>query len=245
MKNEEKLEYDNSYDELDSNFKKSNPLLSIEIEETKSSIENCEPTSLYHQYIMKKRISPIESLKILTPSLMYQDVESSPVPLETIFSCTKKSTTKSNTINNENLHPNKMLDDHVHSPIRSVQSQSTRSQITSGIKKTPKVKHIKLNKFEYSIEEIELLFSKIRHNRVEYVMHQLNEGFDPNIIDVNGNSMIHICAQNNRKYLAEIILDYGCDINIKNKKCLTALYYSQKYEFHKMSNWLITNGAML
>ena len=56
--------------------------------------------------------------------------------------------------------------------------------------------------------------------------------------------MIHICAQNNLKNLASIIFDYGGDLNINNNKNWTALHYSKKYEFRKMTNWLVMNGAV-
>lgn len=91
--------------------------------------------------------------------------------------------------------------------------------------------------------EIEQLFSKVRHNRIEDVKKLLDEGTNIRIKDTNGNSLLHICAQNNLKRMASLILDYGADINAENKKGITALDYCDNYHFDKLGDWFVQNGG--
>lgn len=92
---------------------------------------------------------------------------------------------------------------------------------------------------------IEQVFSKVRHNRIEAVIEELRLGFSVNDKDKNGNTILHICAQNNHRKLANHILNRypNCEINAKNSKGYTALDYSEKYGFVKQSQWLILCGA--
>lgn len=92
---------------------------------------------------------------------------------------------------------------------------------------------------------IEVLFSRVRHNHIQYVLHALAQGFDINTVDQNGNSIVHICTQNNhRKLLHAIIEKYPwIDLNRRNKKHCTALDYCEKYGFLKMYDWLVVEGA--
>ena len=92
---------------------------------------------------------------------------------------------------------------------------------------------------------IEILFSRVRHNHIQYVLHALEQGFDINTVDQNGNSIVHICTQNNhRKLLHAIIEKYPwIDLNRRNKKDCTALDYCEKYGFLKMYDWLVVEGA--
>merc|ERR1712167_92816 len=90
--------------------------------------------------------------------------------------------------------------------------------------------------------EIENLFSKVRHNRIEDVKHILVCGTDVGIKDTNGNSLLHICAQNNLKRMASLVLGYGANINAENKKGITALDYCDNYHFDKLGDWFVQNG---
>jgi len=92
---------------------------------------------------------------------------------------------------------------------------------------------------------IEVLFSRVRHNHIQYVLHALEQGFDINAVDQNGNSIVHICAQNNHRKLMHAIISKHpwVDINRRNKKHCTALDYCEKYGFLKMYDWLVVEGA--
>jgi len=96
-------------------------------------------------------------------------------------------------------------------------------------------------------EFVDMVFSKVRHNRIDFVMEKIEkEGFDVNRRDRFANTIMHICAQNNHRKLASMILKVAptIDVNATNAKQLTPLDYSIKYGFQKMEEWLIDNGAI-
>lgn len=99
--------------------------------------------------------------------------------------------------------------------------------------------------FEEEDDYLEQVFSKTRHNHGPEVLEAIQKGFDVNSIDSNGNSMMHICAQNNHRKLAASILQRypQCQINIVNFKGLTPLDYAHKYGFSKMAAWLSSVSA--
>jgi hypothetical protein len=90
---------------------------------------------------------------------------------------------------------------------------------------------------------VESLFSKVRHNRMKNVEAAFQEGCDPYAMDSNGNTLLHICAQNNLSKMANLCIHYGCDINAFNKKGRTPLDYCDTYNFTTMGDWLVTLGA--
>mmetsp|Transcript_36368 Transcript_36368/g.67735 ORF Transcript_36368/g.67735 Transcript_36368/m.67735 type:complete len:476 (+) Transcript_36368:94-1521(+) len=91
--------------------------------------------------------------------------------------------------------------------------------------------------------EVEQLFSKVRHNRIGDVKAILDRGVNPRTKDSNGNSLLHICAQNNLKKMASLVLEFGADINAENKKGITALDYCDNYHFDKLGDWFVQNGG--
>lgn len=100
---------------------------------------------------------------------------------------------------------------------------------------------------EDDFEEVDKVFSKARHNHIDYFMELLpTKSFDFNQRDAHGNSILHICAQNNNRRLATLIYQYSTDLNlnIKNNKLMTPLDYSEKYGFDKLSDWLLSKGAV-
>lgn len=98
-----------------------------------------------------------------------------------------------------------------------------------------------------NLEFIDVVFSKARHDRQDYVLEFLEQGaFEANCRDVYGNTLLHICAQNNNRRLAAKILKRcpQANINARNYKSLTPLDFSDKYGFAKLSEWLISMGAV-
>lgn len=86
-------------------------------------------------------------------------------------------------------------------------------------------------------EFINDLFSKIRHNRIEYVKQIIsNDRLKPNVRDLNGNTMLHSCCQNNLKKLAVLMIEFGVDVNAINKKGLSALDYCENYKFDSLAD---------
>jgi hypothetical protein len=95
-------------------------------------------------------------------------------------------------------------------------------------------------------EYIATVFSKARHNHINYVMEEIEKNnFDTNTQDEYGNTLLHICAQNNHRKLASLILAHSANtnLNLENLKQLTPLDYCEKYGFLKMCDWLISCGA--
>jgi hypothetical protein len=90
-------------------------------------------------------------------------------------------------------------------------------------------------------ELIATVFSKARHNHMDYILQKITqEQFNTNAKDEYGNTLLHICAQNNHRKLAQLILKHSPNTNIytKNHKGFTALDYCEKYGFLKMYDWL-------
>jgi hypothetical protein len=94
-------------------------------------------------------------------------------------------------------------------------------------------------------ENVEMLFSKLRHNRVAYVKEALQAGTDINTVDNRGNSLLHICAQNDNKKMAALMIKLGCRINRENKKGLTALDYALMYKFTDLVEQLSEAGGVV
>jgi hypothetical protein len=101
---------------------------------------------------------------------------------------------------------------------------------------------------EENYEMIDTVFSKARHDRQDYVINMLlNHDFHPNSRDLYGNTIFHICAQNNNRKLASKILKISplVDINAINKKGFTPLDYCDKYGFMNMRIWLVGLGGKI
>lgn len=87
------------------------------------------------------------------------------------------------------------------------------------------------------------IFSKVRHNRLEYVKELLDsDDTIANSVDANGNSLLHICAQNNLKKMASLIYKYGGEVNAVNNKGMLPSDYCEKYGFDKLHAWFIQNS---
>lgn len=55
--------------------------------------------------------------------------------------------------------------------------------------------------------------------------------------------MLHICAQNNLKKMANICIKQGCDINARNRKGMTPLDYCDMLKFSMLAEWMVIMGA--
>lgn len=97
--------------------------------------------------------------------------------------------------------------------------------------------------FEEELETDQVIFSRVRHNRIEYVRSAFDAGMSALIVDDRGNSLLHVCAQNNLRKMAALVIRAGCPLNLRNKKGFTALDYCVKYSFFDMGDWLMTQGA--
>jgi hypothetical protein len=65
-------------------------------------------------------------------------------------------------------------------------------------------------------DEADQIFSLARHNRLDEVEALLNSGIPVDILDVYGNTILHIACQNGLKKMAKIALRRGGNINALN-----------------------------
>lgn len=93
------------------------------------------------------------------------------------------------------------------------------------------------------LDELEVLFSRVRHNRYEYVAAVLDAGTAATVVDDNGNTLLHVCAQNNLKKMAALVIRNGCALSARNKKGFTPLDYCAMYSFYELRDWLLSMGA--
>jgi ankyrin repeat protein len=61
------------------------------------------------------------------------------------------------------------------------------------------------------------------------------------ILDQKGNSLLHICAQNNLKKMAALLIRNGCPIYFRNKRGLLPVDYCTMYSFFEMREWLLNS----
>jgi ankyrin repeat protein len=101
---------------------------------------------------------------------------------------------------------------------------------------------------DHEQDDLEMIFSKVRHNRIDYIEQIMQEeSFSALRTDRNGNTMLHVCAQNNNRKIASLLLDSAkhvrSNINAVNLKGLTSLDYAEKYGFEKLAIYLVGKGA--
>eukprot|EP00604_Paraphysomonas_vestita_P002492 CAMPEP_0174818562 /NCGR_PEP_ID=MMETSP1107-20130205/1294_1 /TAXON_ID=36770 /ORGANISM="Paraphysomonas vestita, Strain GFlagA" /LENGTH=158 /DNA_ID=CAMNT_0016030583 /DNA_START=257 /DNA_END=733 /DNA_ORIENTATION=+ len=59
----------------------------------------------------------------------------------------------------------------------------------------------------------------------------------------NGNTPLHIAAQNGHLDLVKLLVEKGGDVNLTNKKNNTPLHMSLSYDYIEVSEFLLANGA--
>jgi hypothetical protein len=91
---------------------------------------------------------------------------------------------------------------------------------------------------EVDSQNVKKMFSKVRHNHIKYVEKALIDNFDVFTVDQFGNTLLHVCAQNNHIKLANVIIQAGCPINARNYKGMTPKDYCVMYKFTEMEEWL-------
>ena len=55
--------------------------------------------------------------------------------------------------------------------------------------------------------------------------------------------MLHVCAQNNLKKMANLCIKNGCDLNAVNKKGMTPLDYCDMLKFDPLGEWMVAMGG--
>lgn len=70
------------------------------------------------------------------------------------------------------------------------------------------------------------LWWAVSHSNVELVRKFLDGGGNPNSRDENDNTCMHIAMKNGDLQIVFALLDYGADLNKKNNKKLTPLFFA-------------------
>ena len=95
-----------------------------------------------------------------------------------------------------------------------------------------------------SSDELDAIFSKVRHSRIEEITKLLkNKTLPVNTRDAYGNTLLILGAQNNNKKMVKILIKYGADVNMCNFKGNTALHYTCFFEYNELGMTLRKYGA--
>merc|ERR1711998_469802 len=87
------------------------------------------------------------------------------------------------------------------------------------------------------------MFTYVRNSDYEGVDAMLDEGVDVNVQDENGNSPLHVAAQQGLKRIAKLLLRRGAKINAVNLAGNTVLHYCFTYSFEELGEYFISKGA--
>jgi len=69
------------------------------------------------------------------------------------------------------------------------------------------------------------------------------ENFVLNKTDENGNTLLHVAAQNGNIRISKLLLQKGCDPNHQNRQGQTPGHYSISYQFFDFASWLFGDSC--
>jgi ankyrin repeat protein len=88
------------------------------------------------------------------------------------------------------------------------------------------------------------IFSKVRNNRHGEVETLLSSGaVSPDFRDRNGNTVLMVAAQNNRKRLVKACVRHGVPLDARNLKGNTAMHFAKAYGYEDVAEYLVRKGA--
>jgi hypothetical protein len=88
------------------------------------------------------------------------------------------------------------------------------------------------------------IFSKVRNNRHGEVETLLSSGaVSPDFRDRNGNTVLMVAAQNNRKRLVKACVRHGVPLDARNLKGNTAMHFAKAYGYEEIAEYLVRKGA--
>lgn len=88
------------------------------------------------------------------------------------------------------------------------------------------------------------IFSKARNNRHGEVDSLLSSGaVSPDVRDRNGNTVLMVAAQNNRKRVAKAAVRAGATLDARNAKGNTAMHFALAYGYEDIAEYLVRKGA--
>ncbi|MFY8037654.1 MAG: ankyrin repeat domain-containing protein [Cyclobacteriaceae bacterium] len=91
-----------------------------------------------------------------------------------------------------------------------------------------------LNLFDIIILDDKKLFEKL-----------ISSEIDINILNDDGNSLLHIALSYHRFEIASSLIEKGINVNIQNKKGKTAMHYAASPEALEIAKLIIKNGGDL
>lgn len=102
-----------------------------------------------------------------------------------------------------------------------------------------------VTEIKFTQEQIKALHSRVRWQKPleEIKACVVGKGIVNSSDEQNGNTAIHIAAQNGYLTILEYLISAGGDVNKQNKTGTTALHMSQEYGFFWVSQALIKGGA--
>ena len=91
---------------------------------------------------------------------------------------------------------------------------------------------------------VDRLFSLARHNRLKEVPSCMEEyGFDVDVENQHGNTLLCVASQNGLKRMAKVSLRLGANIDHQNGMGNTPLHFCCAYGFAELAAYLISKGA--
>jgi len=92
-------------------------------------------------------------------------------------------------------------------------------------------------------EHVAKMFSYVRNADFEGVDTMLDEGVDVEVKDQNGNTPLHVAAQQGLKKIAKLLLRRGAKINTVNLAGNSILHYCFTYSFEELGEYFISKGC--
>lgn len=83
-------------------------------------------------------------------------------------------------------------------------------------------------------EKASAIWWAVKNSNVELAKKFLEGGGNPNSVNEENNSCLHEAIQNGALEIIFLLMDYGADLNMKNNKRVTPLFYATP----KMLKWL-------
>ncbi|EQC39672.1 hypothetical protein SDRG_03101 [Saprolegnia diclina VS20] len=94
------------------------------------------------------------------------------------------------------------------------------------------------------VPSADTVFSQARNGRLKRLMESVEAGFDINVEDEKGNTLLLIAAQNVNQKMVEFLVLRGANINHKNAQGNTALHFAMAYDKDGvLGEYLIGHGA--